>query len=94
MLSNVEISILFSYIDFINGKLYNIIVIHYNINKLPSSIALIDDWMGSERNDLLHFVPVDWTITAVLSNYEIFMYTSRYNWLDKDCIENGNIYIQ
>ena len=51
--------------------------------------ALIDDWLGPNPPDLMHFVPVDWTITAALAHYEIYMFTSRYNWLDKDCLENG-----
>ena len=44
--------------------------------------ALLDDWVGEEPNDLLSFVPVDWTINIDLSQYEIFLFTNRYNWLD------------
>lgn len=45
--------------------------------------------MGVEPPDLLHFVPVDWTIDISLSQYEIYMFTTRYNWLDKDNAENS-----
>jgi hypothetical protein len=69
--SQVEISILFSYVDFVN--------------------ALIDDWLGTGTADLLHFVPVDWSITASLSDYEIYLFTSRYNWLDRDNKENSQL---
>lgn len=44
--------------------------------------ALLDDWVGTEANDLLNFVPVDWTIDIDLAQYEIFLFTNRYNWLD------------
>lgn len=44
--------------------------------------ALLDDWVGTEPNDLLNFVPVDWTIDIDLAQYEIFLFTNRYNWLD------------
>lgn len=54
-----------------------------------ASLALLDDWLGSDDADLLNFVPLDWTITTALSDYEIFLFTSRYNWLDMDCLENG-----
>lgn len=53
------------------------------------AVALIDDWLGPDITDLLNFVPVDWSITASLTDYEIYMYTSRYNWLDNDCLENS-----
>ena len=46
-----------------------------------------------ESVDLLHFVPVEWTIDVSLSEYEIYMFTSRYNWLDKDNVENGEPHI-
>ena len=38
--------------------------------------------MGDEHNDLLSFVPMDWAIDIDLSQYEIFLFTNRYNWLD------------
>ena len=44
--------------------------------------ALLDDWVGNEPNDLLDFVPVDWTIDIALKQYEIFLLVNRYNWLD------------
>lgn len=47
-----------------------------------SPAALLDDWVASERNDLLNFVPVDWTVDIDLTHYEIFLFTNRYNWLD------------
>ncbi len=42
----------------------------------------MDDWVGEEANDLLSFTPVDWTIDIDLAQYEIFLFTNRYNWLD------------
>ena len=51
--------------------------------------ALLDDWLGSDDSDLLYFIPLDWTITVAFSDYEIYLFTSRYNWLDRDCLENG-----
>ena len=45
-------------------------------------VALLDDWVGDEPNDLINFVPVDWTIDIDLTHYEIFLFTNRYNWLD------------
>lgn len=44
--------------------------------------ALLDDWVGKEPNDLLDFVPVDWTIDIELTQYEIFLFTNLYNWVD------------
>ena len=46
------------------------------------STALLDDWVGDEPNDLLNFTPVNWTIGIDLTQYEIFLFTNRYNWLD------------
>ena len=55
---------------------------------LLSNAALLDDWVGTEPNDLLNFVPVDWSIDVDLANYEIFLFTNRYNWLDLQDVEN------
>lgn len=44
--------------------------------------ALVDDWVGAEPPDLLEFVPVDWNVGIDMSNYEIYLHTSRYNWID------------
>lgn len=54
-------------------------------------LALVDDWLGKDKADLLHFVPIEWTITLSLLDYEIYMFTSRYNWLDKDGLENSEV---
>lgn len=66
---------------------------HSNLhsNELALFLALIDDWLGSDGADLLHFVPIEWTVTLSLSDYEIYMFTSRYNWLDKDGFENSEL---
>ena len=53
-----------------------------------SPIALLDDWVGEEPNDLLDFVPINWTINVNLTQYEIFLFTNQYNWVDLD---NGGI---
>ncbi len=44
--------------------------------------GLLDDWVGNEPNDLLDFVAVDWKVGVELEQYEIFLMTNRYNWLD------------
>ena len=44
--------------------------------------ALIDDWLGNDPPDLLEFVPVDWNVGVDLSDYEIYLYTASYNWID------------
>ena len=38
--------------------------------------------MGEEPSDLLDQVPVDWTVSVDLEQYEIFLLANRYNWLD------------
>lgn len=55
------------------------------------SIALLDDWLGDDPADLLNFVPYDWRINIDLLDYEIFVFTNRYNWVDvsPDGKENG-----
>lgn len=78
--SAVQANIMFAYIDFVNGEFISA--------SLASSLspflnpALLDDWLGSEPNDLYNFVPVNWIISLDLSAYEIFLFTNRYNWLD------------
>ena len=47
-----------------------------------SYIAFLDDWVSSEPADLLHFVPYDWTVDVELSQYEIYLFTNRFNWID------------
>ena len=53
--------------------------------------ALLDDWLGDEEADLLNFVPYNWRIHVDLLNYEIFLFTNRYNWVDiaPEGIENS-----
>lgn len=53
---------------------------------------LLDDWVGSDILDILDFVPLEWHIGVDMSDYEIFLYTNRYNWIDNSLggIENGN----
>ena len=53
-------------------------------------VDFLDDWVGTEPNDILNFVPIDWKICANLENYEIYFFTNRYNWIDeaKDSLEN------
>ena len=55
--------------------------------------ALLDDWLGDEEADLLNFVPYNWRINVDLLNYEIFLFTNRYNWVDiaPDGIENSEL---
>ena len=67
-----------------------------NINNAlthPPHLALLDDWVGNEPNDLVDFVPYDWTIDIHLIQYEIFLFTNRYNWLDllKGDVENTRL---
>ena len=50
---------------------------------------LLDDWMKSDTIDILEFVPFHWNIGVDMSDYEIFLFTNRYNWIDTDEIENG-----
>ena len=57
--------------------------------------ALIDDWLGDNPPDLLEFVPVDWNIGIDIREYEIYLHTSPYNWIDittegKENCENNN----
>ncbi len=54
-------------------------------------VALLDDWVGTEPNDLVNFVPVDWTVDIDLTHYEIFLFTNRYNWLDLADVENTRL---
>lgn len=56
-------------------------------------LALLDDWVGSEPNDLVNFVPYDWTIDIHLTQYEIFLFTNQCNWLDllKGDMENTRL---
>ena len=44
--------------------------------------ALIDDWLGNDPPDILEFIPVDWNVGIDMSNYEIYLHTSPYNWID------------
>ena len=48
----------------------------------PVSKDLLDDWLGNDPSDLLTFVPLEWNIGIELSNYEIYLFTNRYNWVD------------
>ena len=59
----------------------------YNIS------ALLDDWLGDDEADLLNFVPYDWRIHVDLLDYEIFLFTNRYNWIDiaPEGIENSQL---
>lgn len=50
---------------------------------------LLDDWVQSDTIDILDFVPFQWHIGVEMSEYEIFLFTNRYNWIDTDEIENG-----
>ena len=52
-------------------------------------VAFLDDWLGEELSDLLHFYPIDWKIAVNLCQYEIFLFTNRYNWVDIDGTENS-----
>lgn len=54
------------------------------------SLALLDDWFGNEPPDLLQFVPIDWRVGIDLTRYEIFLHTSRYNWLDLSKVNSEN----
>ena len=86
----VEANILFAYIDFVNGWCWELME-----NNLITNIfiGLLDDWVGNEPNDLVNFVPVDWSIDIALAHYEIFLFTNRYNWLDvlRDDMENARL---
>ena len=54
-------------------------------------VALLDDWIGPDQSDLSEFVAVDWKIAIDLINFEVFVITNRYNWVDiaADGRENG-----
>ena len=56
---------------------------------LPPDAAFLDDWVGEDPSDLLHFYPIDWNIAINLRQYEIFLFTNRYNWVDIDGTENS-----
>lgn len=84
----VQVNILFTYIDFINGGWA--MWCHVRLSDLGFSVDFLDDWVGTEPNDILNFVPIDWKIGADLENYEIYFFTNRYNWIDegKDSLED------
>lgn len=89
---NAQVNILFSYIDYVNGNTF----LRYSLLSLshisiPLVAALLDDWLGEDPADLLNFVPYNWRINIDLLNYEIFLFTNRYNWVDiaPDGVENG-----
>lgn len=52
---------------------------------------LLDDWIGNDTIDIVDFVPLDWKIGIDFCDYEIFLYTNRYNWIDTALsgVENG-----
>ncbi|XP_019853101.1 PREDICTED: uncharacterized protein KIAA1109-like isoform X3 [Amphimedon queenslandica] len=52
---------------------------------------LLDDWVQSDTIDILDFVPFQWHIGVEMSEYEIFLFTNRYNWIDTDEVENERI---
>ena len=54
--------------------------------------AFLDDWVGKDPSDLLHFYPIDWNIAINLHQYEMFIFTNRYNWVDIDNTENSESY--
>lgn len=51
----------------------------------------LDDWVGTETPDLIDFTPLDWSIGVDMQDYEIYLFTNRYNWLDisQGELENG-----
>ena len=55
----------------------------------PQHTAFLDDWVGDDPADLLHFYPIDWNIAIDLHQYEMFIFTNRYNWVDIDNTENS-----
>ena len=70
-------------------------VTHSEVNILFSYVDffndLLDDWVGNENPDLVSFVPLDWCIGVDMQDYEIYLFTNRYNWLDTSPteLENG-----
>ena len=44
--------------------------------------ALLRDWWGDDPSDFKFFVPIKWTVGFSVKNYEIFVPTNRYNWMD------------
>lgn len=62
----------------------------HDLGSSPFSVDFLDDWVGTEQNDILNFVPIDWKIGADLDSYEIYFFTNRYNWIDegKDSLED------
>ena len=60
--------------------------------KLGPDMAMLFSHFGyipEELSDLLHFYPIDWKIAVNLCQYEIFLFTNRYNWVDIDGTENS-----
>lgn len=70
---------------------------HFQANLLFSYVdffnALIDDWVGNDPPDLINFVPLNWNIGIDVHNYEIYLFTTRYNWVDvsPDGRDNGKM---
>ena len=87
------ISIIVIMIRFLNGittllfPVKNMLATHIHTNRTHIHTAFLDDWQGEEPSDLLHFVPIDWKVTINLCQYEIFLFTNRYNWVDVDATE-------
>lgn len=54
--------------------------------------SLIDDWAGTDRSDMLKFVPYTCKINLILKEFEIVTVANEYNWIDcTSKIKNENI---
>jgi hypothetical protein len=53
----------------------------------------VDDWARSDSVDLVDFLPLNWNIGVDFENYEVYLFTNIYNWIDTspDSIENGRL---
>lgn len=44
--------------------------------------SLIDDWAGTDRPDLLKFVPYTCKVNLILKEFELIVVANEYNWID------------
>ena len=54
--------------------------------------SLIDDWAGTDRPDMLKFVPYTCKVNLILKEFELIVVANEYNWIDcTSKIKNENI---
>lgn len=54
--------------------------------------SLIDDWAGTDRPDMLKFVPYTCKVNLILKEFELIVVANEYNWIDcTSKLKNENV---